>query len=36
VIHLLTALDLATSNLFYQIRDHKRSREYLDSLKVQE
>jgi transposase len=34
VMHMLAALDLATGKLFYRIRDRKRSREFLDLLKV--
>jgi hypothetical protein len=36
VMHMLAALDLATGELFYRIRDRKRSREFLDLLTVQE
>jgi transposase len=34
VMHMLAALDLATGQLFYRIRDRKRSAEFLDLLKV--
>lgn len=34
VMHMLAALDLATGKLFYRIRDRKRSREFLELLKV--
>jgi transposase len=34
VMHMLAALDLATGRLFYRIRDRKRSKEFLEFLKV--
>lgn len=34
VRHMLAALDLATGKIFYRIKDRKRSREFLELLKV--